>query len=70
MKNTPEQKEQIKEALNNWVRLCKIADIEYEKPFTQQTNIVINDLFRAKEYLESVSGCWVWHPLMDYGEEY
>ena len=68
MKYTNEQKEEIAEALEHWNRVCKVADKEYDKPFTQQTNIVINDLFRAKEYLESISGCWVWHPLMDFAE--
>ena len=68
MKYTLEQKEQIAEALEHWNRVCKVADVEYEKPFTHQTNIVINDLFRAKEYLESIDDCWVWHPLMDYAE--
>lgn len=69
MKHTLEQKEAISEALEHWIRVCKVADKEYEKPFTHQTNIVINDLFRAKEHLESLDGCFVWHPLMDFAEK-
>ena len=62
-------KEEIKEALQHWTRVCKIADKEFEKPYSKQTQIVINDLKRAKEHLESVSACWVWHPLMDFDRE-
>lgn len=68
-KLTKEQKEDLKIALAHWDDLCKIADEYYEKPYTTQTQIIINNLKRAKVYLETTFGCWVWHPLMKCYEE-
>ena len=68
MKLTKEQKVELKIALDHWYRVCKVADKEMEKPYSKQTEVVIGDLKRAKEYLESTFGCWVYHPLMDFGK--
>lgn len=66
MKYTPEQKEDLIESMEHWNRVCKLADKELEKPLTFQTQIIINDLKRARNYLQDNFGCFVWHPLMDY----
>ena len=45
-------KDKLREALEHWTRVCKVADKELDKPYTNQTQIIINDLKRAKAYLE------------------
>ena len=64
MKLTQEQKEDFEEAMEHWVKVCKIADLEMEKPHTKNTDIIIADLKRAKNYIETNYGGWFYHPLM------
>ena len=64
-KLTKEQKADFEMMQSHWANVCKVADKEYKKPYSKNTEIVIADLKRAKEYLENNFGGFYWHPLMD-----
>ena len=69
MKLTQEQREDFEQAMEHWVRVCKIADEEMEKPYTKNTEIIIGDLKRAKKYIETNYGGWFYHPLLSWEDD-
>ena len=61
-----EERIDLQEALEHWDRVCKVADKEMERPYSKQTEVIIGDLKRAKEYLERNWGGYYHHPLMEF----
>lgn len=70
MKLTQEQREDFEQAMEHWVRVCKIADTYMDKPVNEETMVIVGDLKRAGKYIADNYGGWFWHPLMDCEESY